>query len=142
MNGHPPPTPVRRIPAVAVAAIIVALYFGKDFFLPLVFAVLISFLLAPLIRRLEAWRLGRIGSVLVATVLSFIVIGGVAYIVAGQLIDLANQLPKYRENIRMKVAAVRHRKETPLDRATQTIKEITAEITEEKSAEPAPDGTS
>ena len=75
----------------AVAAIIVALYFAKDFFLPLVFSVLISFLLAPLIRRFEAWRLGRIGSVLVATVLCFAVIGGAAYLVAGQMIDLANQ---------------------------------------------------
>jgi predicted PurR-regulated permease PerM len=131
MNGDPSPASLRPISLLAGAAIIAVLYFGKEFFLPLILAILISFLLAPVIHRLEAWHLGRIGSVLVATLLTFSVIAGVAYIVAGQLIDLANKLPDYKGTIAAKVATLRPRKDNALDKATQTLKEITKEVTKE-----------
>jgi len=131
MNGDTSPASLRPISWLAGAAVIAVLYFGKEFFLPLILAILISFLLAPLIRRLEKWHLGRIGSVLVATILTFSVIGGIAYIVAGQLIDLANQLPNYKDTIAAKVAALRPRKDNALDKATQTLKEITKEVIKE-----------
>ena len=121
------------------AALVAVLYFGREFFLPLVFAGLISFLLAPVIRRLESWHLGRIGSVVLTTFLSFALIAGLAYMVTGQLIDLANQLPKYKDNMRLKLASLRQQKDSPFSKATQTLKEITEEATEDRPAEVTPD---
>jgi predicted PurR-regulated permease PerM len=140
MNGDPPPASRRPVSLLTGGAIVAALYFGRDFFLPLVLAILISFLLAPLVRRLEGWRLGRIGSVIITATLSFSVIAAVGYVATGQLIDLANQLPKYKDNMRAKVAALRSQKETALNKATKALKEITEEVTEETPAEgpPAP----
>jgi predicted PurR-regulated permease PerM len=57
MNGDPKGSSKTHL-LIGFAAAIAALYFGREFFLPLVLAVLISFLLAPLIRRFESWRLG------------------------------------------------------------------------------------
>jgi len=37
-----------------------ALRFAQSFFLPLVLAGLLSFLLSPLVRRLKRWRIGRV----------------------------------------------------------------------------------
>lgn len=141
MNGDPPFTPHRLIAVLAGGAVIAALYFGREFFLPLVFAILISFMLAPVIRRLEKWHLGRIGSVILTTVVAFLLIGGIAYTVTGQLIDLANQLPNYKTNIRAKVAAVKQQqaKGSALDHVTETLKEITDESTENKPGEVSPD---
>jgi predicted PurR-regulated permease PerM len=131
MNGDPSPVSLRPMSFLAGIAVIAILYFGKEFFLPLIMAILISFLLAPVIHRLEAWHLGRIGSVLVATILTFGLIGGIAYVVAGQLIDLANQLPNYKDTIAAKVATLRPRKDNALDKATQTLKDITKEVIKE-----------
>src|SRR2546421_6396704 len=75
------------------------LRFAQDFFLPLVFAGLLSFLLSPLVRRLERWRLGRVGAVLVTAALAFVMIGGLTYLVTSQILDLAGSLPKYRSNL-------------------------------------------
>src|SRR6187401_2017264 len=66
---------------VATAA---TLRYAQDFFLPLVLAGLLSFLLSPLVRRLERWRLGRVGAVLVTAALAFVFIGGLAYLVTSQ----------------------------------------------------------
>jgi predicted PurR-regulated permease PerM len=45
----------------------------------LVLAGLLSFLLSPLVRRLERWHLARIGAVLVTAALAFVLIGGLTY---------------------------------------------------------------
>src|SRR3954467_4238362 len=87
-----------RIAAVFIIAA-ATLRYAQDFFLPLVFGGLLSFLLSPLVRRLERWRLGRGGGVLVPTALAFVLIGGLTYVVTSQFLELASSLPKYRDNL-------------------------------------------
>src|SRR5688572_14696226 len=82
---------------------VATLYLGRDFLIPIALAILISFLLAPLVWRLEKWHLGRIGSVLAATLLAFAVIGLLGTIVTGQLVDLAEKLPSYKNNLHSKI---------------------------------------
>ncbi len=123
---------------VTVVAVVAALYFAQDFFLPLALAVLISFLLAPLIRRLERWRLGRVPSVIVAVSLAFSVIGGVGYVVAGQIIDLANALPHYEANLHAKIVSLKTSGDSPLNRATKTLRDLSAELTKTDAPTAAP----
>ena len=48
--------------AVAVASFVIAtLYFARDFLIPLALAALLTFLLSPLVARIERW-LGRIAA--------------------------------------------------------------------------------
>ena len=110
---------------IAVAAM---LRFAQEFFLPLVFAGLLSFLLSPLVRRLERWRLGRVGAVLVTTTLAFVLIGGLTYLVTSQFLDVARSLPKYRSNLIARVASLKTNPNNPLRLAVQTISEVTAEL--------------
>ena len=49
--------------AVATAIIIGALYFGRELFVPIALAILLSFVLAPLVRVLQRWHLPRALSV-------------------------------------------------------------------------------
>jgi predicted PurR-regulated permease PerM len=59
--------------AAIVAAIIVSLiYFGRDVLLPIALAVLLSFVLAPLVRILLNWRIPRAFSVIVVVALTFL----------------------------------------------------------------------
>jgi predicted PurR-regulated permease PerM/CheY-like chemotaxis protein len=117
--------------ALTVAAIVGALYFGRDLFLPLVLAGLLCFLLAPLCKRFEKWRFGRIGSVLATTMLAFSLIAGVAYVCASQVLDLADSLPGYRTNLLQKVATLKIHSNGPLRRASETIEDVTNALNEE-----------
>ena len=96
---------------VSVAA---TLRYAQEFFLPLVLAGLLSFLLSPLVRRLERWRLGRVGAVLVTAAMAFVLIGGLTYLVTSQFLDLARSLPKYRSNLIARVAALKTNENNPL----------------------------
>ncbi len=117
-----------HLDTLPVIVVVATLYFAREFFIPLALSILISFLLAPLIRRLEHWKLGRVGSVIFVTLVAFLVLGAMAYIIGGQLIDLADELPKYKTNLSNKVAALRTNPNGPIGRATQTLKEVTQEM--------------
>ena len=60
---------------MAVAALIIAaLYFGREIFVPLALAVLLSFVLAPFVMRLHSWRIPRTASVLIVVFFGFSII--------------------------------------------------------------------
>jgi predicted PurR-regulated permease PerM/methylmalonyl-CoA mutase cobalamin-binding subunit len=114
----------RRFSLLNCVAIIAALYFAQDLFLPLVLAGLLCFLLAPLVAIFERWHLGRVGAVLVTTALAFSLIAAVAYLFTTQLLDLAGKLPNYKSNLLGKVASLKTSGHSPIERAAQTIEEV------------------
>ncbi len=90
--------------ALASAAIIIAgLYFARDILVPFALALLLTFVLAPMVLRLRRWGLARIPAVLVVATASFATIGAAAWLASVQLIDLATALPRYETNIRGKI---------------------------------------
>ena len=115
-----------------IASVAATLRFAQDFFVPLVLAGLLSFLLSPLVRRLERWHLGRIGGVLVTAALAFVLIGGLTYLVTSQFLDLASSLPKYRDNLIARVAALKTSENNPLRLAVQTISDVTSALNKEE----------
>jgi predicted PurR-regulated permease PerM len=93
--------------AVVVGAIAVAaLYVGREIFVPLALAVLLSFVLSPIVLRLRCWHLGRVSSVILAVVFAFTVTFGLAGIIGNQLAHLAENLPHYQNTIREKIQSV------------------------------------
>ena len=60
--------------ALLVALIVAALYFGRDVFVPIALAVLLSFVLAPVVGRLEGWRVPRAAAVIGVAALAFLAI--------------------------------------------------------------------
>ena len=103
------------------------LYLARDVLIPLALAILLSFLLAPVVRRLEHWRLGRISSTFIAVLIGFSLIGGIGWVAAQQAISLAAKLPEYRANITKKIRAVRAPQEGALGKAAEAIKELETE---------------
>jgi predicted PurR-regulated permease PerM len=103
------------------------LYLAREVLIPLALAILLSFLLAPLVRRLEHWRLGRIPSTLIAVVVGFALITGIGVIAASQALSLTAKLPEYRANISKKIRAVRKPQEGSIGKAAEVIKELESE---------------
>ncbi len=97
-----------RILALAsVAVVIGALYFAKQVLVPVALATMLSFVLAPLVTRLQRLHLGRVPAVIAVVLLVVGVIGVLGYIVVGQVGDLASKIPQYQANIEEKVTWVK-----------------------------------
>src|SRR5262249_48968975 len=70
-------------------------------------AVLLTFLLAPLVTLLERWRLPRVPAVVLVMVLALGVVGGIGTVLVRQGGSLGGELPLYEDNIRQKISDVR-----------------------------------
>jgi predicted PurR-regulated permease PerM len=111
----------------SLAGLLVAaavLYLARDVLIPLALAILASFLLAPVVRQLERWRLGRVLATLLAVAIAFSAIAGIGWIAAQQAVSLAAKLPEYRENIRQKIRAVRAQPDGEIGKAAEAIKDL------------------
>jgi predicted PurR-regulated permease PerM len=100
-----PPTGLGTL-AVGVVAI-AALYFGREVFVPVALAVLLSFALGPPVLLLRRWGVNRVLAVIVVVVLAFSVILGVGGLIGSQVAHLAENLPRYQTNITEKVHSLR-----------------------------------
>ena len=101
----PADTPgVQGLLTLAVAVVVVAgLYLGREVMIPIILAVLLSFLLAPLVNVLRRLHLGRVPSVLLAVVLALGVILTFAAVIGTQLAELAPDVPRYATAVQQKV---------------------------------------
>src|SRR5476651_285295 len=114
---------------LAVSVVVVAgLYLGRTVLIPITLAVLLSFLLAPIVNLLRRIHFGRVPSVLVAVVLAVGIILALGGLIGTQIADLAQEVPKYASTIRAKVDTVQgfaltemnlvmHRLDTPAPRS-------------------------
>jgi predicted PurR-regulated permease PerM/methylmalonyl-CoA mutase cobalamin-binding subunit len=120
----------------SIIALLIAagvLWLAKEVLIPVALAILLSFVLAPAVRRLEQWKLGRGVSTLIVALLGFGVIFGVAGIATTQAVSLAGKLPEYRQNIVEKIHALRHpKKDSNIGKAAEAIKDIEKEAAPER----------
>jgi predicted PurR-regulated permease PerM len=92
---------------LAVAVVVVAgLYLGRTVLIPITLAVLLSFLLAPIVNLLRRIHFGRVLSVLVAVMLALGVIVALGGLIGTQLAELAQEVPRYASTAREKVDIV------------------------------------
>ncbi|MBV8592343.1 MAG: AI-2E family transporter [Acetobacteraceae bacterium] len=87
--------------------VIAALYVGREVLIPITLAVLLSFVLAPLVDLLRRAYLGRVPSVILAVLLAFAIMLGLGGLIGTQVADLARGLPTYAATVESKVEAVR-----------------------------------
>ena len=88
--------------------IIVAIfYFGRDVLVPVTVAMLLAFVLEPLVNLLGRLRLGRVPSVLLGATLALAVILAVGSVIGIQIGDLSENFPRYADALEAKVATVR-----------------------------------
>ena len=112
---------------VLAAAVVTALYFGRDLLVPLALAALLAFVLSPLVTRLERF-IGRLAAVSGVVTLSLCLIVAVSWVVARQAMDVMEQLPGYRMNIEKKIRSLEPSNDGALKRFSKMVEEIEAEI--------------
>ena len=124
--------------AIVLFGTIAVLYFTRDILIPFAFALTLTFLLTPVVSLLQRLRLGRAVSVLTTVLASMAVAGGIGWIIANQLVDVANQLPLYRQNIQAKIRAFHLPVTGQLGHASESVKELARELTGLDAPPPTP----
>ena len=99
------PSTMSRFGIIVAAATV--LYVAQAIFLPMAIAMLVAFALSPLVTRLRRTGLGTLWTVLIVVTASFLVVALFAFVVSGQLAQLAQNLPTFRGNIIQKVEGLR-----------------------------------
>ncbi|HEV2293294.1 MAG TPA: AI-2E family transporter [Tepidisphaeraceae bacterium] len=110
--------------------IVASLWFMQDVLIPLALAVLISFLLAPLVTRLQRLGLHRVGAVMVVAIACLLLIGAIGYVVTHEVFDFARQLPQYRDEIISKLQIVRGDGASAMDKAAEAIDDVQKAVNE------------
>ena len=116
---------------MAVAALVIAaLYVGREIFVPVALAVLLSFVLAPFVTKLQAWRMPRTLSVIIVVFVGFSVIFGLGGLMVSQASRLAADLPGYQQTLKDKIDSIRGLTggSGTLERASRVLKELKTEL--------------
>lgn len=103
----------RAIGILSFAAVLGLLYVGRNVLIPLTIALMLSLLVAPLVRKLRRLGLGQTSAVLVAVLASALLIAAAAGVLATQVLRTAASLPQYEKTIQQKL---RNLDETTLGR--------------------------
>jgi predicted PurR-regulated permease PerM len=127
---------VRVAALILIIVLTVAiLSWAKAVLIPVALAVLLTFILSPVVTRLDRWGLGRIPAVLIVVAVAGLFLTQIVWLVGSQIHNLATELPSYRENIRDKVDAVRQGSSGGV---VDKVRSVIADITRPRSpGEPA-----
>ena len=97
----------RFLMLASIGVVLAGLYFAQEVLIPLALAALLSFLLAPLVKRLERLYLPRSAAVIVTVLFAFAVLVGIGWVVFNQIGELKSGMASYQQNIQHKVDSMR-----------------------------------
>ena len=126
-------------PLLLVGLVILTLYFARDLLAPLAFALVLNFLLSPAVTLLERWRVGRASAVVLVILIFFSALGTTGWVVARQVVHVAELLPDYRDNIQGKLDSLH----TPIGgaagQAITSLEEMTQQLSSRAATVTPPD---
>lgn len=89
------------------AVVLWLLHAGRDVLEPFTLAVMLSFVLAPLVRRFRRWGLAQAPAALSALAVVGVLASLVGALLLAQLSAMSRELPQYESHVRQKVAVLR-----------------------------------
>ncbi len=119
-----------RVQYFAAGVLLVGvLYWTRDLLVPMALAILISFLLAPLVDKLRRARLPKAVAVSLVTVSATALVVTLIGLFSAQVLDLMTELPSYKKNLLTKLDSLRSSANQPFAEVSKTIEDIQTHIT-------------
>lgn len=125
---------------LATAALIVTtLYLGREVFVPVALAILLSFVLAPVVKVLQKAKLPRSIAVVTVVAIASAILAGLAVAMIGQATQLAGDLPIYQNTMREKIASLKGASPGSgvLSRAADVLQDLGKELDRRRDVAPA-----
>lgn len=125
-----------------VFATVAALYFCQAVLIPLAIAILLAFLMAPLVTRLERTPLGRVIAVLITVGVMLSAVGAIGWVVERQFVAVAEALPDYRQNIENKFQRFRTATHGKFSKAANAVEDTLNGMATTQPSTPSSTGSS
>jgi predicted PurR-regulated permease PerM len=121
------------------AIVIAGLYVGREVLLPIALAILLSFVLTPILLFLRRLKVPRIIGVMIVVTLAFGLIFSLGWLMTQQATQLAEDLPHYQQVLAEKIGALRSSATSSpvLEKATDALSGLERELTKGQT-EPVP----
>lgn len=100
-------TPSRFVTFITFVLVVAVLRVAHEVMIPLALALLLSFLLSPLVVRLRHWHLPKPIAIAITVSLAFAIIAAASWTITSQSLALLKDLPSYEENLQKKIAALK-----------------------------------
>jgi nucleotide-binding universal stress UspA family protein len=92
---------------VALGVVVVAaLYLAREVLIPITLAILLSFVLGPVVSWFRGLHLPKVPAVLLAVILALCIIATLGSVIGVQIASLAPDLPRYASTVGQKINAV------------------------------------
>ncbi|MFC5270448.1 AI-2E family transporter [Adhaeribacter terreus] len=90
-----------RLNAIILLGIlfVMAMYYGRVFFIPLSFGIILSMLMLPVSRKLEQWGMNRFWATMVCVLIILLLVAGFIMIIAAQATSFSEDMPQIQEKL-------------------------------------------
>jgi predicted PurR-regulated permease PerM len=92
----------------SIVLVIASLYWARAIFVPLALALMLTFLLQPVVAALHRRGLGHTPAAVLVVVLLALLIGAIGWVAVTQVSSLASELPRYKDNLKQKIDDLQH----------------------------------
>lgn len=113
-----------------VFIVVASLYLARAILMPFALAILLSFVLSPLTRRLQRWHVPRSLAVISVVLVAFAGIFALGGVMVSQVNQLAADLPSYQATLRDKIHLLRGAAggTGTLERASEVLQDLSSEL--------------
>ncbi len=128
---RPPPraVPPRLVAVCALVLGIACLYWARNIFLPLALAMLLAFLLNPVVVQVRRTGLPRAPAVCLVVLFALSLAVGIGWVLFNQVSVLADDLPQYRATIQKRIDDIqRARRGGALDKMERTAADVAKQL--------------
>lgn len=126
----------RLATAVMLIVGVAALDLARAVLVPIALAMLLTFMVHPVVAYLTRAGLGRAASVSLVVTMLFATLGGVCWILAIEFASLSTEIPGYRDNLIHKINEVRRLgRGGALERAQTAVTDVTNELQKEAGSD-------
>jgi predicted PurR-regulated permease PerM len=137
MNGAGQASGTRAV-LLTVVIVVAVLRFAQDVFIPLALAILLTFMLAPLVNRLQAWGVNRLMAVVVSITIALALVGALTNVAFNQFADLAHELPGYQRQLHQNLTHIRGAVRGGVADASKAVEQLGEELQRVAPGEPLP----
>jgi predicted PurR-regulated permease PerM len=115
------------VPILGLILAIAILYFARELLIPLAFALLLAFLLSPIVKRLEGWRIPRAAAASLVLFVACALLATVGWLAMKQMMQVGGRLRDDTQNIRRKIVALQGRSSS-LNDAISALEDLGVQI--------------
>ncbi|WP_244492511.1 AI-2E family transporter [Aureimonas sp. AU22] len=129
--------------AIGVLTLTIAaiLTLGREIFVPFALGILLAFILAPIVIKLQRMRVPRMLAISGAILAATVVIVALGFVIATQITSLVGEIPSYRITVQQKLqslsASAQATGNGPFSRAAVALEEMAADIQAMAGSSPA-----